>query len=132
MDCVVEYGKLAESAMKAKKHAYCPYSGFHVGAALLCSDGSLYTGSNIENAAYSPTCCAERTAVFKAVSEGRTGFLAIAVVSDSDDYVYPCGVCRQVLAEFCADSFPVVCCRSDGQYRVHNLGDLLSNAFRGK
>lgn len=91
---------LLEQAKAAKEYSYAPYSDFHVGAALLCADGSVYTGCNIENAAYSPTNCAERTAVFKAVSEGKHDFTAIAVAGDSGERLTPCGVCRQVLAEF--------------------------------
>ena len=97
---------LVKKAYDAKQYSYAPYSGFHVGAALLCSDGTVFTGCNIENAAYTPTSCAERTAVFKAVSEGYRSFRAIAVAGDGEEYLAPCGVCRQVLMEFCEpDSF---------------------------
>ena len=92
--------QLLEAAKEAKKYSYAPYSNFHVGAALYCKDGSIYTGCNIENAAFTPTNCAERTAVFKAVSEGKKDFLAIAVVGDREEPLTPCGVCRQVLTEF--------------------------------
>lgn len=97
---VIEYRWLIEHAVKALEHAYAPYSNFKVGAALLGSSGKVYLGCNIENAAYSPTNCAERTAVFKAVSEGETSFKALAVVADTTAVITPCGVCRQVLAEF--------------------------------
>lgn len=124
--------KLIALATKAMENAYAPYSGFKVGAALLCSDGTVYTGCNIENAAYSPTNCAERTAVFKAVSEGRKDFTAIAVCGGKNGIITnlctPCGVCRQVLQEFCKDDFPVYLAHKDG-YKTLTLGDLLPYSF---
>lgn len=121
--------KLILAADKAKEYAYIPYSGFRVGAALICKDGTIYTGCNIENSAYGPTNCAERTAVFKAVSEGRREFEAIAVISDSEDFTSPCGVCRQVLSEFCGPDFTVFMCNCERQYRTVTLGELLPHAF---
>ncbi|MGN1096148.1 MAG: cytidine deaminase [Eubacteriales bacterium] len=104
--------ELVFSAEAAMKNAYAPYSDFFVGAALLCEDGSVYTGCNIENAAFSPTCCAERTAVFKAVSEGKRRFSAIAVVGgkngEINGFCPPCGVCRQVLSEFAGKDMRVI------------------------
>ena len=104
--------ELLECAVDARKMAYAPYSGFRVGAALVGKSGKIYTGCNVENAAYSPTNCAERTAIFKAVSEGEREFTAIAIVGGMDetiaDFCAPCGVCRQVLAEFCDPDFRVV------------------------
>ena len=102
----MENRELVMEALKARKQAYCPYSGFAVGAALLCADGRVFTGCNIENAAYPATNCAERTAIFKAVSEGKTEFRAIAIVGgpkgkEPENFCAPCGVCRQVMAEFC-------------------------------
>lgn len=124
--------KLISMAVEAMGKAYAPYSGFQVGAALLCSDGTVYTGCNIENAAYSPTNCAERTAVFKAVSEGRRDFTAIAVCGGKNGKITnlctPCGVCRQVLQEFCKDDFPVYLAHKDG-YKALTLGDLLPYSF---
>ncbi len=121
---------LVKKALEAKQYAYVPYSGFAVGAALLCMDGEVVMGCNIENAAYSPTNCAERTAVFKAVSEGRRGFLAIAVAGDNNKYLAPCGVCRQVLLEFCSpDEFDVIFVKSETEYKVVKLGSLLPFAF---
>ena len=124
--------ELIDFAVQAMHNAYAPYSGFMVGAALLCSDGAVYTGCNIENAAYSPTNCAERTAVFKAVSEGRRDFTAIAVCGGKNGKITnlcaPCGVCRQVLREFCKDDFPVYLAHKDG-YKVLTLGDLLPYSF---
>lgn len=122
--------RLVEAAYAAKEYSYAPYSGFHVGAALLTADGRVYTGCNIENAAYSPTNCAERTAIFKAVSEGERKFAAIAVVGDKERYLFPCGVCRQALAEFCdAESFQVILARAKDDYKSYTLGELLPGAF---
>ncbi|MCL2120768.1 MAG: cytidine deaminase [Clostridiales bacterium] len=130
------YANLIRQAWEARKMAYAPYSGFLVGAALLTPDGSVYRGCNIENAAFSPTNCAERTAFFKALSEGKRHFSAIAVVGgmreckeDEIDYVYPCGVCRQVMAEFCGEEFVIVAAISPEDYRVHSLKELLPEAF---
>ncbi len=124
--------KLISLAVEAMGNAYAPYSGFRVGAALLCSDGTVYTGCNIENAAYSPTNCAERTAIFKAVSEGRRDFTAIAVCGGKNGIITnlctPCGVCRQVLREFCKDDFPVYLAHKDG-FKALTLGDLLPYSF---
>ena len=121
--------KLIEEAKNAMEYAYVPYSGFRVGAALLCEDGSIYTGCNIENAAYGPTNCAERTAFFKAVSEGKREFTAIAVISDSDTFTAPCGVCRQVMSEFCGPDFQILMCNSKKEYQTISLGELLPFAF---
>lgn len=95
---------LIQKAKEAKEFAYTPYSGFQVGAALLGKSGKVYTGCNIENAAYGATNCAERTAIFKAISEGEREFESIAVVSSADDVTYPCGICRQVMSEFMKDA----------------------------
>ena len=124
--------KLISLAVEAMDKAYAPYSGFKVGAALLCSDGTVYTGCNIENAAYSPTNCAERTAIFKAVSEGHRDFTAIAICGGKNGEITnlctPCGVCRQVLREFCKDDFPVYLAHGGG-YKTLTLGDLLPYSF---
>ena len=114
--------------------AYCPYSDFAVGAALLCADGSVYTGCNIENSAFSPTVCAERTAVFKAVSEGKTAFVKIAVVGGAADsgvsnYCPPCGVCRQVLKEFCNPDFEIIVAINENDYKVMTLAEILPFSF---
>lgn len=125
--------KLIELAIAAMDNAYAPYSGYKVGAALLCSDGTVYTGCNIENAAFSPTVCAERTAVFKAVSEGKRKFSAIAVCGGKDGNITgffpPCGVCRQVMAEFCPKDFTVYLVGAKGTYRTCTLGELLPESF---
>ena len=126
---------LLRAAMQARAFSYSPYSKFQVGAALLASDGKIYTGCNIENAGYSPTNCAERTAVFKAVSEGMREFTAIAVVGGLGDTLdaacTPCGVCRQVLAEFCEPDMPVILGTPE-EMRVLTLGELLPFAFTKK
>ena len=126
--------ELVKRALEAQKYAYAPYSGFRVGAALLTAQGKVYTGCNIENKCHTPTVCAERTALFKAVSEGETEFLAIAVVGCTRDGVYkrfctPCGVCRQALAEFCKPDFQIVFGDDSGDYEVHTLSELLPFAF---
>ena len=122
--------QLIEKAEEARLHSYSPYSGFKVGAALLCSDGTVYTGCNIENSAYSPTLCAERCAIAKAVSEGTRDFVAIAVVGPEDSETTPCGVCRQVLYEFCDESLVVLCGGTESHYMETTLGELLPRAFR--
>ena len=129
------YQSLMEAAVSAREFSYSPYSGYRVGAALLGISGKLYTGCNVENAGYTPTNCAERTAVFKAVSEGEREFTAIAVVGGMGDSIdpacTPCGVCRQVLAEFCAADMPVILGTPEN-LRVLTLGDLLPFAFTKK
>lgn len=126
--------KLIEEALKAREQAYCPYSGFAVGAALLTEDGTLYTGCNIENASYGLTNCAERTAIFKAVSEGHRVIKAIAVTGGKqggtpDAYAYPCGACRQVMWEFAKQSMPVYIAKSTTDFEEYTLGDLLPRGF---
>ena len=126
------YRSLMEAAVAARKYSYSPYSGYRVGAALLGNSGKIYTGCNVENAGYTPTNCAERTAVFKAVSEGEREFAAIAVVGGAGDSIdpacTPCGVCRQVLAEFCAADMPVILGTPEN-LRVLTLGELLPFAL---
>ncbi len=124
---------LIREAYEAKENSYAPYSGFHVGAALLSSDGAIYRRCNIENAAYSPTNCAERTAFFKAVSEGVREFKAIAIAGDTQDYLAPCGVCRQVMAEFCdAEKFQIILAGSLTDYKIFTLAELLPELFGPK
>lgn len=133
----MEDRELIKEAYKAQRYSYSPYSGFQVGAALLGGSGKLYTGCNIENAAYSPTNCAERTAFFKAVSEGETEFKKIVIVgnrrgaSDEErDYCAPCGVCRQVMAEFCnPEEFQVILARGEEDYKTYRLEELLPLGF---
>ena len=118
---------LIEKALEAKKNAYVPYSNFHVGAAIVMEDGSIYCGCNIENASYTPSICAERTALFKAVSEGKKEIKKIAIVGDGD-MTYPCGVCRQVIREFGRDA-EIIVANSKEDYKVYTLEDLLPHSF---
>ncbi len=124
--------ELMQAAVEARKMAYAPYSGFRVGAALLGKSGKVYTGCNVENAGYSPTNCAERTALFKAVSEGEQEFVSIAIVGgryeDIADFCAPCGVCRQALAEFCDGDFRVVLGTPE-RVQVFSFAQLLPLAF---
>ena len=126
--------KLIEQAISAREKAYTPYSGFNVGAALLSENGNITTGCNIENASYSPTNCAERTAFFKAVSEGERGFTAIAITakpkSGEPVCAFPCGVCRQVMMEFTnPKSFLIIVAKATDDYSTHTLEELLPNGF---
>ncbi|MFV0464936.1 MAG: cytidine deaminase [Lachnospiraceae bacterium] len=126
----IDYETLITAAYSAREYAYAPYSGFLVGAALLDTAGQIHTGCNVENAAYGPTNCAERTAIFKAVSMGVRNFRAIAIVGAGNTSVFPCGVCRQVLAEFCdLSDFQIVIASSITEYRVFSLNDLLPFSF---
>lgn len=125
--------KLISLAIEAMGHSYSPYSGYKVGAALLCADGTVYQGCNMENAAYSPSVCAERTAIFKAVYDGHRDFTAIAVCGGKDGVITgsfpPCGVCRQVMREFCKDDFTIYLVGADGSYEAVTLADLLPHSF---
>lgn len=128
---------LIQKAIEQMKFSYAPYSNFKVGAALLSKDGQIFTGCNIENSAFGSSNCAERTAIFKAVSEGVRDFKMIALVGGKDgvieDYCSPCGVCRQVMAEFCdLDEFQVIVAKSVKDYKVFCLGELLPEAFSPK
>lgn len=125
---------LIKAALEARRASYSPYSGYQVGAALLTQEGKLYTGCNIENAAYAPANCAERTAFFKAVSEGERHFQAIAIVGspagEVTQFAWPCGVCRQVMMEFCdPESFVVIVAKSETEYRKRTLKELLPEGF---
>ena len=126
--------QLVELAKEAMTHAYVPYSGYKVGAALLCADGTVYQGCNIENAAYGPTNCAERTAFFRAVFEGERDFEAICVVGGKEgiptSYAAPCGVCRQVMMEFCnPETFQIIIAIDEEHYSIHTLKELLPLGF---
>ena len=136
-ECGLEKMKIEElitAAKQARARAYAPYSGYMVGAALLTKQGEIVTGCNIENAAYSPSNCAERTAIFKAVSEGKRDFAAIAIVGGAKEsegeYAAPCGVCRQVMREFCdTETFLVIVAKDESSYRLFTLDELLPQAF---
>ncbi len=126
--------ELIRTATGMMEYSYAPYSHFHVGAALLAADGQIYTGCNIENASYSATNCAERTAFFKAVSEGVREFRAICIVGGLNkvlkDYAAPCGVCRQVMMEFCeADTFQIILAKGENEYQIYTLKELMPMGF---
>ena len=134
----MNYDELIKTAIEMTNMSYVPYSHFHVGAALLDKSGKVWTGCNIENAAYGPSNCAERTAVFKAVSEGARNFEAIAIVGGPEgpegspviqDFCPPCGVCRQVLSEFCSRDFKIILANGKGEQKVFTLGELLPESF---
>ncbi|MCR5271913.1 MAG: cytidine deaminase [Lachnospiraceae bacterium] len=129
---------LIEEAFRMRRFSYTPYSGFKVGAALATEGGRIFTGCNIENSSFSPTVCAERTAFFKAVSEGETEFEAIAIVGGPEgakefDYCPPCGVCRQVMTEFCEpDKFKIILAKSVDEYKIYSLAELMPESFTKK
>jgi cytidine deaminase len=127
--------QLMALAKEAMTHAYAPYSGFHVGAALLCADGTVYQGCNVENASFSPTNCAERTAFFKAVYDGHRDFTAIAICGGKGGQITnlctPCGVCRQVMLEFCGEDFLIHMTDGSGQIVTRTLAELLPLSFSG-
>ena len=131
---MTEASKLASLAIEAMRRAYSPYSGYKVGAALLCADGTVYQGCNIENGSYGATNCAERTAFFKAVYDGHREFTAIAVCGGKDgvisDVFPPCGICRQVMREFCADDFRVYLVGKDGVCTERTLAQILPDSFQ--
>ena len=124
--------KLLKAAKAAASKAHAPYSGFHVGAAVLTSKGDIFTGCNVENASYGLTNCAERTAMFTAVAAGQKKIRAVAIVADGKQKPYPCGACRQVLAEFCPPSTPVyvASCKDLGSFEQMTLGSLLPKSFK--
>ncbi|MBR5322791.1 MAG: cytidine deaminase [Clostridia bacterium] len=117
-----------KEAFEAQKNAYAPYSKFFVGAALLCGDGRVYKGCNIENSSYPVTICAERVVIGNAIADGNRDFKAI-VITGGDDYCYPCGMCRQTLAEFCDGDFRVVLAKSENEIKVYKLSELLPESF---
>ena len=131
----MNYGELLKMAIENRKTSYSPYSKFRVGAALLAKNGRVFGGGNIENSSFGATNCAERTAFFKAVSEGERDFKAIAIVGGAEDatefdWCAPCGVCRQVMEEFCDEStFEIVLARSAEEYEIYTLGELLPKGF---
>ncbi len=125
--------KLISAAIEQMKNSYSPYSGYKVGAALLCADGTVYLGTNIENASFTPTVCAERVAFFKAVSDGKRKFSAIAVAGGKDDKIIPsppCGVCRQVMSEFCSDDFKVYIVKDENSADEYTLSEILPLSFK--
>ena len=125
--------KLVKEALKARQNAYCPYSGYKVGAALLTRSGHIYIGCNVENAAFTPGSCAERTAINSAVAAGERDFVSLAIAGGYDEKdtgrSYPCGVCRQVIREFADDDFPVIIASLNGSYELHSISELLPYSF---
>lgn len=124
------YSKLIEQAINAQKNAYAPYSNFKVGAAVLCKNGKVFTGCNVENSSYPVSSCAERTTICKAVSEGEKDFVAIAIVGgELSEYCFPCGMCRQLIVEFNAD-MDVIVAKSTSDYQVYKASELLTHHFK--
>lgn len=120
--------KLIEAASEAREKAYAPYSGYRVGAAVLCAGGKVFTGCNVENASYPCGVCAERTAAAKAVSEGERSIEAVAVIGSSEEICTPCGMCRQFLYEF-GEEMTIICCSDDGRHETHKIKELLPFGF---
>lgn len=122
--------KLIENAVEIRKYSYSPYSDFKVGASVLVDDLKIFSGCNIENSSYGASNCAERTAIFKAVSQGYRNIHAICVVGSFDDYTYPCGICRQVMLEFANnENIPIIIAKSKEKYVVHTLNDIIPFKF---
>ena len=128
----MEYTQLINKAMKSRQNAYVPSSNFKVGAALITADGYVYDGCNIENASYGASNCAERTAIFKAVSEGHKNIKAIAIVGSLENYTYPCGICRQVIEEFACEDIAIILAKNENDYIVKTLEEILPGAFSKK
>lgn len=126
---MLNYKLLLEKAYEGRENAYAPYSNFKVGAAVLAENGKIYTGCNIENASYGATNCAERTAIFKAISEGNRKIRAIAIVGADDEYTYPCGICRQVIADFADENTEIILGKKSLEYIVKTLAEILPGAF---
>ncbi|WP_055668047.1 cytidine deaminase [Desnuesiella massiliensis] len=126
----MSYDKLIECAITAREKAYVPYSNFKVGAAVLTKEGKIFSGCNIENASFGATNCAERTAIFKAVSEGHNTITAVAVIGDPSTHTYPCGICRQVIVEFAEDeNIDIILIKNKEDYIVKKLHDILPGSF---
>ncbi|WP_027633982.1 cytidine deaminase [Clostridium hydrogeniformans] len=129
----MNYDVLIEKAIEVRELAYAPYSKFKVGAAVMMEDGSIYTGCNIENASFGATNCAERTAIFKAISEGKTTVKAVAVIGDVNSYTYPCGICRQVIVEFAeGPEIPIIIIKNKNEYIKKTLDEILPGSFSKK
>ncbi|MFS7003874.1 cytidine deaminase [Carnobacterium maltaromaticum] len=130
--CEMENEKWIQQAILARDTAYVPYSKFKVGACIVTTDDRMYTGCNIENASYGLSNCAERTAIFKAVSTGERTFKHLVITGDTDGPIAPCGACRQVIAEFCSPEMPVTLCNLKGDIKITTVGELLPYAFTNK
>lgn len=123
--------ELIEKAISVKSHAYTPYSKFNVGACVLAESGKTYIGANIENSTFGATICAERNAIMSAVMNGEKQLTKIAIYSSSNDYTFPCGICRQTMAEFADDNFEIIVAKTPDDYKIYKLGELLPYSFRG-
>ena len=121
--------ELIEKALEAREKAYAPYSKFKVGAAVLTAGGKIYTGCNVENASYPVGICAERVAISKAVADGETEFIVIAIVGSGENYCMPCGMCRQFMAEFCKEDFEIIVAKSVDDYKIMKIGEILPYTF---
>ncbi|MCY6959695.1 cytidine deaminase [Clostridium brassicae] len=128
----MDYRELVRKALEIRERAYAPYSNFKVGAAVIMEDGKIYSGCNIENASYGATNCAERTAIFNAVTEGNRKLKAIAIVGDTTTYTYPCGICRQVISEFCDEDTDIILVKNEKEYLTKKIDDILPGAFTKK
>lgn len=128
----MNYKELVLKAIEARTYAYVPYSNFKVGAAVLTDKNNIYTGCNIENASYGATNCAERTAIFKAISCGERIIKAIAVVGSDNNFTYPCGICRQVICEFADEDIHVILAKNENEYIVKSMEEILPGAFTKK
>lgn len=124
--------ELINKAIQAREKSYSPYSNFKVGASVMGESGKIYSGCNIENVAYSPTICAERVAIFKAISNGEREIKKIALIGSTDSFTYPCGVCRQVMIEFASDDFEIIVAKNIEEYVSYSLDDLMPNSFRAR
>lgn len=124
----MEIKEIIEIAREASKNSYSPYSHYNLGACLVTKQGKVFTGTNVENASYPLTCCAERIAIFKAVSEGEREFETIAIVSNDDSFPYPCGACRQVMSQFSKD-LKVIVANKNNEYEVYTIKELLPHSF---
>ncbi|NEZ45714.1 cytidine deaminase [Clostridium niameyense] len=128
----MKYKELIDKAIKARENAYVPYSNFKVGAAIITEDNKIYSGCNIENASYGATNCAERTAIFKAISEGHKNIKAIAIVGSEKDYTYPCGICIQVISEFADGNIDIIIVKNKDEYMVKKLDEIIPVTFTKK
>ena len=124
-----EYYKLIEEAINAREFAYAPYSNFKVGAAVLMEDGSIYSGCNIENASFGATNCAERTAIFKAISEGKKEIKVLAEIGDVNTYTMPCGICRQVISEFISEDIDVILIKNKNDFIIKKFSEIFPLSF---
>jgi cytidine deaminase len=127
----MDYKKLIQKAVKAKEASVSPYSNFRVGSALVTTEDKIYTGCNVENSTFGLTLCAERTAIFKAMSEGERKFKAISIASDSPDYISPCGACRQIIYDHCGE-IDIICTNVKGEFKIFKTSELLPFAFGDK